>query len=66
MIIGFGDFLVHFSPMENERFIQSDLMKMSFTGAEANVCMALSFWGEATSFVTLLPKHALSQKVFHF
>lgn len=66
MVVGFGDFLVHFSPIENERFIQADLMKMSFTGAEANVCLSLGFWNEETSFVTRLPNHALSQKGISF
>lgn len=66
MVVGFGDFLVHFSPIENERFIQADFMKMSFTGAEANVCLALGFWDEETSFVTKLPNHALSRKGISF
>lgn len=60
-IVGFGDFLIHFSPVGNERFIQADSMKMSFTGAEANVCTALSYWGMDTSFVTSLPAHDLAR-----
>ncbi len=66
MVVGFGDFLIHLSPIEYERFIQSEMMKMSFTGAEANVCIALGFWGEETSFVTKIPKHQLSQKGLSF
>lgn len=65
-IVGFGDFLIHFSPTNNQRFAQADLMRMSFTGAEANVCAALSFWGEDVKFVTKIPEHALSKKGLMF
>ena len=61
-ITGFGDFLIHLSPMANERFMQAETMRMSFTGAEANTCAALSLWGENVSFVTRLPEHPLAQK----
>ena len=61
-IVGFGDYLVHFSPFGNERFMQADSMRMSFTGAEMNVCAALALWGEDVSFITRLPKNALSKK----
>ena len=65
-IVGFGDFLIHFSPIDNQRFVQADLMQMSFTGAEANVCAALSFWGEDVQFVTKVPDHALAKKGLMF
>ena len=65
-IVGFGDFLIHFSPMGDERFMQADCMKMSFTGAEANVCAALGLWGEKVEFVTRLPEHQLAQKGIAF
>ena len=65
-VVGFGDFLIHFSPMGDERFMQADCMKMSFTGAEANVCAALGLWGENVEFVTRLPKHQLAQKGIAF
>ena len=60
-IVGFGDFLIHFSPIMNERFAQSKLVEMSYTGAEANVCCALGIWGEKTGFVTKLPNNLLAQ-----
>lgn len=65
-IVSFGDYLIHFSPFGNERFIQADSMRMSFTGAEANVCAALSLWGEDVSFVTRVPDNALSEKGLMF
>ena len=61
-IIGFGDYLMHFSPFGNERFMQAESMRLSFTGAEANVCAALSLWGEDVCFVTRLPDNALAEK----
>ena len=61
-IVGFGDYLIHFSPFGNERFMQAESMRMSFTGAEANVCAALALWGEDVSFVTRVPDNALSEK----
>ena len=65
-IIGFGDYLIHFSPFGNERFMQADSMRMSFTGAEANVCATLALWGEDVSFVTRVPENALSEKGLMF
>ena len=60
-VVGFGDFLIHFSPIMGERFAQSKLVEMSFTGAEANVCCALGNWGETTEFVTKLPDNILAK-----
>ena len=65
-IVGFGDFLIHFSPTEDQRFDQADLMRVSFTGAEANVCAALSLWGENVEFVTKVPDHALARRGLRF
>lgn len=65
-IIGFGDYLMHFSPFGNERFMQAESMRLSFTGAEANVCAALSLWGEDVFFVTRLPDNALAEKGLMF
>ena len=65
-IVGFGDYLIHFSPIGDERFAQANIMEISFTGAEANVCAALSEWGLQTEFVTRLPDHALAKKGIGF
>lgn len=62
----FGDYIIHFSPLGDERFAQAELMHMSFTGAEANVCAALAYWGKKTGFVTSLPNHQLAQKGVSF
>ena len=65
-IVGFGDFLIHFSPIDCERFLQAEMMRMSFTGAEANVCAALALWGESVQFVSKVPEHALAKKGLMF
>ena len=65
-VVGFGDYLMHFSPIEKMRFRQADMMQLTYTGAEANVCMALGFWGEDVEFVTSVPGHALSEKGIAF
>ncbi len=65
-VVGFGDFLIHFSPILDERFMQSRLVQMSYTGAEANVCAALGLWGEQARFVTRLPEHLLAQSGISF
>lgn len=65
-VVGFGDYMIHFSPIMDERFMQSRLMQMSFTGAEANVCAALGLWGEKTQLITRLPDHELAQSGISF
>ncbi len=65
-VVGFGDYLIHFSPFGEERFMQADMMRMSFTGAEANVCAALAFWGDDVEFVTCLPEHTLAKRGIAF
>lgn len=65
-VVGFGDLLIHFSPMMNERFAQSRLVQMSFTGAEANVCASLGLWGEKAEQVTRLPDNVLAQSGVSF
>lgn len=65
-IVGFGDFMIHFSPIMDERFMQSRLVQMTYTGAEANVCAALGLWGEKTELVTRLPDNPLAQSGISF
>jgi len=65
-VVGFGDYMIHFSPVMDERFMQARMMQMSFTGAEANVCAALGLWGEKTELVTRLPDHELAQSGISF
>lgn len=65
-VLAFGDYLVHFSPPGYQRFAQATMMDMTFTGAEANVCAALSYRGIPTEFVTSLPDNALARRGVSF
>ncbi|MCI7623039.1 MAG: sugar kinase [Clostridiales bacterium] len=60
-MIGFGDFMVRLSPPGYERFIQTDNYEVNYTGAEANVCVALAHMGMKTDFVTRLPDNDISR-----
>ena len=59
-MIGFGDFLVRLSPPGYRRFLQADSFEINYTGAEANVCVALAHMGMSTEFVTRLPANDIA------
>lgn len=59
-IIGFGDYLVSFSPSGYNRFIQTSNYEVFFTGAEANVCASLAKFGMETEFVTRIPQNDIA------
>lgn len=59
-IVGFGDMLVGLNPPGYLRFLQADSMDVNYTGAEANVCVSLSCFGEKAEFVTRLPQNAIA------
>lgn len=58
-VVGFGDFMLRLNPEGYLKFIQADRFMVNYTGAEANVCTALSYMGVPTRFVTKLPEHAI-------
>lgn len=57
---GFGDFLVRLSPPGYQRFLQAKSFDINYTGAEANVCVALAHMGVPTEFVTRLPQNEIA------
>jgi len=59
-VVGFGDFMLRLNPEGYLKFIQADRFVVNYTGAEANVCTALSYMGVPTSFVTKLPDNAIA------
>ncbi len=59
-VVGFGDFMLRLNPEGYLKFIQADKFIVNYTGAEANVCTALSYMGVPTSFVTKLPDNAIA------
>lgn len=60
-VVGFGDFLVSFNPPGHLRFVQTDRFEISYTGAEANALIALSWMGVPTEFVTRLPENDIAR-----
>ena len=60
-VIGFGDFMLRLNPEGYLKFIQADRFVVNYTGAEANVCTALSYMGMQTEFVTRLPDNLISE-----
>ncbi len=60
-IIGFGDLMLRLNPPGYKRFIQTDSFDVNYTGAEANVCVALSQYGVDSVFVTKLPENDIAR-----
>lgn len=60
-IITFGEILLRLSPEGYERLFQSDRMRTSFGGGEANVAMSLASFGMDAAFVTRLPDQPVGE-----
>ena len=54
-IMLFGEMLLRLTPSNHQLFIQANQLEMVYGGSEANIAVALSNWGEKTSFATCLP-----------
>ena len=57
----FGEIMLRLNPPQYERFLQTDEFRLSFTGAEANVAVALNNLGVEAEFVTKVPAHEIGQ-----
>ncbi|MGM9681198.1 MAG: PfkB family carbohydrate kinase [Eubacteriales bacterium] len=60
-IITFGEILLRLSPEGYERFFQSDRMRASFGGGEANVAVSLAGFGMDAAVVTKLPDQPIGR-----
>lgn len=60
-VVGFGDLLLRLGPVGYRRFTQADTLEVNYTGAEANVCVALANWGVDAHVVTRVPQHEIGQ-----
>lgn len=60
-IVTFGEMMLRLKPQENERIIQSSQFSALYGGAEANVAVSLSLFGENAQFVSKFPSHAVGQ-----
>ncbi|AOT69646.1 sugar kinase [Geosporobacter ferrireducens] len=60
-IICFGEVLLRLGPEGYYRFIQADKFVVNYTGAEANVAVALAQFGMKTEVVTKLPNNDIAK-----
>lgn len=60
-IVTFGELMLRLAPENYLRFVQSEKYEATFGGAEANVAVSLSNYGEDVAFVTKLPMHEIGQ-----
>ncbi len=60
-VVTFGEIMLRLAPEGYYRFFQSENMKATFGGGEANVAVSLANFGEESVFVTKLPEHAIGQ-----
>lgn len=54
-IVTFGETMLKFTPLNNQRFLQASMMNVEYAGAEANVAVSLANYGEDALFVSKLP-----------
>ena len=59
-VVGFGDYMLRLTPEGYLKVIQADRFVVNYTGAEGNVCTALSYMGVPTQLVTKLPENAIA------
>lgn len=60
-VVCFGELMIRFGTEGFLRFLQADKMVVNYTGAEANVAVALAQFGMKTEVVTKLPNHDISK-----
>lgn len=59
--VGFGEILLRLSPDGYLRFAQSDRFNVSYSGAEGNMAIALSYMGMPAEMVTKLPDNDIGR-----
>ena len=60
-IVTLGEIMLRLSPEGNDRFIQSESLRIIPGGGEANVAVSLANYGHDAYFVSNYPKHQCSQ-----
>ena len=58
-VVTFGEIMLRLSPPGFERFFQSPVLSATFGGGEANVAASLAHFGLDSTYVTVLPTHAI-------
>lgn len=59
--VGFGEILLRMSPDGYLRFAQADRFNLSYSGAEGNMAIALSYMGMPAEMVTKLPDNDIGR-----
>ena len=59
--VGFGEILLRMSPDGYLRFAQADRFNLSYSGAEGNMAVALSYMGMPAELVTKLPDNDIGR-----
>ena len=60
-IITLGEIMLRLSPNGNDRFVQTDVLRIIPGGGEANVAVSCANYGHEAYLVTKLPKHEIGQ-----
>ena len=60
-VVTFGELMLRITPPGREMILQTPNMVCTFGGAEANVAVAVSAYGDEAKFVTALPKNDLGR-----
>jgi len=65
-VITFGEIMMRLAPEGFLRFLQADRFGVTYSGAEANVAVALASFGLDCAFVSRLPKNEIGQSALNF
>lgn len=60
-VVAFGEIMMRLNPPDYRRFMQTDCMISNYVGAEANMCVFLSYNGIHTDYITKLPNNMIAQ-----
>ena len=63
--VTFGEIMMRLTPPDHEKILQTPKFVATFGGAEANVAVALSNYGEDAAFVTVVPDNPIGEGVIH-
>ncbi len=61
LMISFGEVMMRLSPPGKKKIIQTDQLDILYSGAEANVSVALARWGMHSAHVTRFPDNPLGR-----
>lgn len=62
-VIAFGEVMLRLNPHEYYRLTQANEFVATYTGSEANVCVALSICGHQTELITVIPNNDIGSCV---